>query len=72
MLTNKGKPSFFNCPNCKALFQTVKVKAGPETDNQRVTCQNCGHTLVGRQGNLVVKYFYLRPAGRKQTWRRLP
>lgn len=71
-MANKETPSFFNCPNCRALYQTVKVAAGPETENHRVACQNCGHTLVGRAGNLVVKYFYLRPAGRKQGWRRLP
>jgi hypothetical protein len=33
-----GRPPAFNpftCPNCNALYQVVKVEAGPETDSAK-------------------------------------
>jgi hypothetical protein len=62
-----GRPSSFNsftCPNCQALYQIVKVEAGPETDNREIVCCACGGPLTGREGNLVLKYFLLRKATR--------
>jgi len=55
-------PAFnpFTCPNCNALYQIVKVEAGPETDNREITCRACGGPLVAREGNFVLKYFLLR------------
>jgi transcription elongation factor Elf1 len=50
----------FTCPNCNALYQVVKVEAGPETDNREITCRVCGAPLAGREGNFVLKYFLLR------------
>ena len=68
-----GRPPSFNsftCPNCKVLYHIVKVEAGPETVFQEVTCRVCGESLVGREGNFVLKYFLLREAARVQKWRR--
>ena len=66
-----GKPSF-NCPHCNALYQVVKVEAGPETINRELTCGACGAPLHGREGKFVLKYFLLRKGGRIQRWRRSP
>ena len=62
-----GRPPAFNpftCPNCNALYQIVKVEAGPETDNREITCRACGGPLAGREGKFVLKYFLLRKATR--------
>ena len=60
----------FKCPNCNALYQIVKVKAGPETVGRAITCRPCGAPLPAREGNFIVKYFLLRNAGRIQKWKR--
>jgi hypothetical protein len=54
----------FNCPNCNALYQIVKVEAGPETVDTQITCRVCGAPLPGREDGLVLKYFLLRKARR--------
>jgi hypothetical protein len=62
-----SRPSLFNtftCPNCQALYQIVKVEAGPETDSREIVCRACGGPLVGREGKFVLKYFLLRKAAR--------
>jgi hypothetical protein len=61
----------FSCPKCQALYQIVKVEAGPESDFQDVPCPVCGEAFVGHEDNFVVKYFLLREATRVQKWRRL-
>ena len=60
----------FNCPYCNALYQVVKVEAGPETVDREITCRSCGGPLTGRDGKFVLKYFLLRKAGRVQNWKR--
>ena len=60
----------FNCPHCNALYQVVKVEAGPETIDREITCRSCGGPLTGRDGKFVIKYFLLRKAGRVQKWKR--
>jgi hypothetical protein len=62
----------FNCPHCNALYQVVKVEAGPETVDREITCQACGGPLPSREGGRIVKYFMLRKGGRIQRWRRSP
>jgi len=64
-----GKPSF-HCPNCNALYQVVKVEAGPETAYRAINCRACDAPLPSRDGRFVVKYFMLRTGGRIQGWRR--
>jgi transcription elongation factor Elf1 len=64
-----GRPPLFNsftCPNCEALYQIVKVEAGPETDSRAIACRACGAPLAGREGNFVLKYFLLRRGIRSQ------
>ena len=65
-----GKSPLFNCPNCNALYQVVKVEAGPETVDRDITCRACGAPLPAREGKSVMKYFILRKAGRSQKWKR--
>ena len=58
-----GRPSafdFFTCLNCKALYQFVKVDAGPETVDRALRCVVCGTPLASREGEFVLKYFLLR------------
>jgi transcription elongation factor Elf1 len=50
----------FTCPNCQALYQIVKVEAGPETDSREIMCRVCGAPLAAREGKFVLKYFLLR------------
>jgi transcription elongation factor Elf1 len=56
----------FTCPNCKAFYEVVKVKAGPETADRDITCQVCGGSRAGREGKFVLKYFLLREAVRRR------
>jgi hypothetical protein len=58
------------CPNCNALYQVVKVEAGPQTAYRAINCRACGAPLPPREGKFVVKYFLLRTGGRTQRWRR--
>jgi hypothetical protein len=53
-------PSSFTCPSCKALYELVKVAAGPETVFRDVSCRVCDRALAGREGDFVLKYFLLR------------
>jgi hypothetical protein len=56
-----GRPrNSFTCRNCQALYEIVKVEAGPETDSCEIVCRTCGAPLVGREGMSVLKYFLLR------------
>jgi predicted RNA-binding Zn-ribbon protein involved in translation (DUF1610 family) len=45
----------YNCPNCDALYDVVKVEAGPETTIRQLTCRSCGGPLTAREGNFVLK-----------------
>jgi predicted Zn finger-like uncharacterized protein len=68
-----GRPRSFNsftCPNCQALYQIVKVEAGPETALREVTCLSCGGPLLAREGKFILKYFLLREECRAEKSRR--
>jgi hypothetical protein len=65
-----GSRDSFVCPNCDALYELVKVEAGPETVDRAIACRSCGALLSGREGKFVLKYFLLRKAARR-VWRRL-
>jgi hypothetical protein len=52
----------FNRPNCNALYQIVKVEAGPETVDREVICRVCAAPFPGREDGFVLKYFLLRKA----------
>jgi hypothetical protein len=60
--------SSFKCPTCEALYQVVKINAGQEATGRETTCQVCGAQFPARQGLLILKYFILRKAGRRQKW----
>ena len=55
----------FSCPNCGAVYQIVKIEAGPETANREVMCQACD-AFFGREAKVVVKYFMLRKGLKRQ------
>ena len=61
-MVSRGTAVRFNCPHCNALYQVIKVEAGPETVDREITCRACGAPLPGREGNFVLKYFLLRKA----------
>jgi hypothetical protein len=47
-----GRPPLFNsfaCPNCKALYQAVKVEAGPETDDRAISVASAAFRLQGER-----------------------
>jgi len=56
----------FTCLNCKALYQVVKVEAGPQTKAHEIACRICGVPLAGREGKSVLKYFLLREGLRRK------
>jgi hypothetical protein len=65
-----SKPTCF-CPNCDALYQLVKLEAGPETiTDRKFPCRACGAPLDAHDSEFVLKYFLLRTAGRKQSWQK--
>jgi DNA-directed RNA polymerase subunit RPC12/RpoP len=67
----KSTSVHFACSNCNALYQVIKADAGPETTNKpEVACHICGTPLPAREGPLILKYFLLRKAGRRQIWKR--
>jgi hypothetical protein len=66
----RSRRQLFNCPHCDALYQVVKVEAGPETVDRQLTCRSCGGPLPSREGKFIIKYFMLRKAGRIQKWRK--
>jgi hypothetical protein len=60
----------FHCPNCNALYQIVRIDAGPKINVRQVTCRPCGAPLPSRHGKFVVRYFLLRTSAYKQKWKR--
>jgi ssDNA-binding Zn-finger/Zn-ribbon topoisomerase 1 len=64
------KFSFFNCPNCQALYQLIKQAAAPKYNERQITCRACGASLPAREGKFALKYLMLREAARVQRWRR--
>ena len=55
----------FNCPNCNAKYKVVRVDADPITPDGVITCRRCDAPLQGREGALVLKYFFVGPLGSK-------
>lgn len=51
--------SRFQCTNCDAQYQVVRVEAAPVTVDREITCLSCGAPLQGREGRFVLKYFLL-------------
>jgi hypothetical protein len=66
-MPNQKEPPFFRCPNCNALYQVVRAKAGPETVDLEAASGMCGEALVAREGQFVLKYYLLRKAIREDS-----
>jgi hypothetical protein len=66
IMSGIGRFNTFACPNCNALYQVVKVEAGPETADREITCLACGSPLTWREGKFALKYFLLREAVRRR------
>jgi hypothetical protein len=66
----REKRPLFHLPNCDAVYQIVRIEAGPETVDRGLTCRACGRPLPGREGKFVLKYFLLRKSDRTQKWKR--
>src|SRR5262249_49079698 len=62
--------ALYFCQNCKALYQIVKVEAGPQTADREVTCRDCGAPFPVREGKFALKYLMLRRATRVRRWKR--
>jgi hypothetical protein len=54
-----AQESRFQCPNCGAVYQLVRVVAETVAVDRELTCLGCGGSLQGREGRFVLKYFLL-------------
>ena len=46
----------FNCPNCGARYEVVRIEEPPRPSDREVTCLSCGGPLNGREGRFILKY----------------
>jgi hypothetical protein len=59
-------PTSFNCSNCTAKYEVVRVEAPPvPTTNREITCLCCGGPLHGREEKFVLKYFLVERPKRR-------
>jgi hypothetical protein len=61
-----SKFSFYQCPNCEALYQRVRRRVG-QGDDPQISCNACSAPLPTREGEFALKYFMLREAARAQV-----
>jgi predicted RNA-binding Zn-ribbon protein involved in translation (DUF1610 family) len=61
-----SKSTSFECPNCAARYEVVRVDAaqGPTVDRE-ITCLSCGGPLHGREGPFLLKYFLIERRKRR-------
>jgi predicted Zn finger-like uncharacterized protein len=50
----------FECPNCQALYKTVRVSSGPEIIDRLVYCKVCNQPLAPTHNGKILKYFLVR------------
>jgi predicted RNA-binding Zn-ribbon protein involved in translation (DUF1610 family) len=62
--------SRFNCPNCGARYEVVRVEAENVAIDCELACLSCGAPLQSRQGWFVLKYFLLERSYAAVTPRR--
>jgi len=65
-MTDSVPASPFNCPNCKALYQVVKVEVPPVIGERQLICLRCGGPLNAREGRFALKYFFTDRSGRRR------
>jgi hypothetical protein len=58
----KSEAVHFNCPNCDALYDLVRVEAESVKTDHELACLTCGAPLQGRDGRFVLKYLLLEPS----------
>jgi len=51
----------FQCPNCEATYNLIRVEAPPKYDRQ-LACLSCGAPLRNRDGKFALKYFQIEGA----------
>jgi hypothetical protein len=56
-----------NCPNCNALYQIVKIEAGPKAIDRRVTCRACGGPLPARERKVRPQIFSVAEGDSQQN-----
>jgi predicted RNA-binding Zn-ribbon protein involved in translation (DUF1610 family) len=62
-------PTQFECPNCAAQYELVRVEAPPgPTLDREITCLSCGGPLHGREGPFLSQIF---PAFKTTRWQTL-
>jgi hypothetical protein len=54
---SKPKAAPFECPQCRAKYDVVRMEAPQVAADSEITCINCGGPLTGREGPFVLKYF---------------
>ena len=56
----------FQCPNCTAKYEIVRVEAPPgPTIDREIVCIACGGPLHGREGKFLMKYFLVERPRRR-------
>lgn len=63
-MTDSLPASPFNCPNCEAQYQVVKVEAPPVMGERQLTCLSCVGPLNARDGRFLLKYFFTDLTGK--------
>src|ERR1700733_12697954 len=61
-----GRPSSFDrftCPNCRALYDVVRVEAGPETVVQDVFCRACDAPIRRPRRKVRAQVFHVAKSG---------
>ena len=53
---------YFNCPHCNALYQFIRIEAGPASIDSWVTCRTCHGPIPAREGKFRLKYLLPREA----------
>ena len=56
----------FKCPTCTAEYQLVRVETDKISMDRELACISCGGPLNGREGGLVLKYFYVDRRSKKR------
>jgi hypothetical protein len=63
---SNSQSTSFECPNCAAKYEVVRVDAPPgPTIDREITCVSCGGPLQGREGPFVLKYFLIERRKRR-------
>jgi hypothetical protein len=53
----KDRSETFECPNCHARYDVVRITPGAETRETEIFCRICEQPLRSRDGDSVLKYF---------------